>query len=91
MKVNVNLSLQIRIAHSYQTSILAVNENTVRVFYRTQSGVHFIDLIDKEHTGEASKCELTTDLDQAGKWFRVVGTGNFNKTNIIKAFRMIKK
>lgn len=89
--INVNLDLQIRIIHSIMTPIIATCEDKVRVFYNTSNTVTFIDLIDKKSFGEMGTCKITTDMDINVNWFKVVGTGTYNQTNIIKALRIVRK
>lgn len=90
-KVNVSVDLQIRISHSFNEGIMAVNNDTIRVFIRTNKGVSFVDLDDNGKVSDGIKCELVSDLDSSDSWFKRVGSGKVNSTNIRKAYKMIKE
>ena len=93
-KINVSLSLQIKLAHQKNKSFITVNNDTVRIFRSCDKCIAYLDLYDLDEgitNSDANVCEVVTDLDQAGKWFSTVGTGNLNDTNIKKAFAILRK
>lgn len=102
-KFNVSMSLQIAVKHKLMP-VIAYSGKTgkVMIIQHRQNQTAFV-YIDKEAKmlGEAQFCELYTDLgriDESGEhvpsdipMYQKVGTGNLNKTNVAKAFALIRK
>lgn len=91
-KLNVTLDIQIRLNHRLGTHMLATNGKRLIVLLRTvEQTTHFLEIDKQGNVGKYSQCTVTTDMDQAGKWFYIIGTGAINQTNIAKGLRLIKK
>lgn len=95
--INVSFNVQFRVKNNRGQSYLACDGHHVLVFHGKldHTAVFYLEILNKDYdTTDFKQCILNTEIntDESIKvsQYYLVGTGNVNKTNINKAFRMIK-
>lgn len=92
-KLNVTLDIQVALNHSFRNKpLLAEHDGKLVAFVMDKMAKHhYVEIHPDGSVGDVVDVSLVTDLDNAGNWYRRVGTGSVNKTNIATGLRMVRK